>query len=128
MSGCWIPTQSPKDDGYVQRWSVDRKVYLHRLIYEALVGPIAAGMSLDHLCKERSCCNPEHLEQVTHQENIKRGDTGIHQRLRTHCKRGHTYDEANTYHWSDGDRVNRHCRACTNINQREYTKRRKQNV
>lgn len=82
----------------------------HRAVYEALVGPIPEGLELDHLCKNRLCVNPDHLEPVTHQENVKRGRAGYHRKpLQTHCKRNHPFDEENTYVTSSGKRQ---CRAC----------------
>ena len=121
---CWIPTQKPKPDGYVQIcYYKGKKPYLHRVIYETLVGPIREGLFLDHLCKERSCCNPAHLEQVTNQENIRRGDTGKHQSELTHCPANHEYNESNTYKY----RNMRFCRKCRTLTQQRYL-RRLQNV
>lgn len=66
----------------------------HRWLYERWVGPIPDDLELDHLCRNPPCCNPLHLEAVTHAENVARGQGNGSQ---THCPKGHPYDEANTY-------------------------------
>ncbi|HEV2123202.1 MAG TPA: HNH endonuclease signature motif containing protein [Chloroflexota bacterium] len=85
----------------------------HRWAYEALVGPIPTGTELDHLCRNPACVRPDHLEPVTHAENIRRG-YAAKPRPRwttTHCPRGHAYDEANSYiHPKTGLRS---CRTCS---------------
>jgi hypothetical protein len=91
-----------------------RTVKAHRWVFEYLCAPIGEGMVIDHLCRNRSCVNPDHLEQVTHRENCRRAK-------KTHCKRGHEYTEGNTYTAPDGKK--RNCRACTNENARKYRAR-----
>jgi HNH endonuclease len=75
----------------------------HRVAYELLIGEIPDGLTIDHLCRNKLCQNPAHMEPVTGGENTRRAHAAI-----THCPAGHPYDEANTY------RVNstRYCRAC----------------
>lgn len=93
----------------------------HRFAYRNLVGEIPAGLELDHLCRNRKCVNPSHLEPVTHYENVFRGESqfGINAR-KTHCIRGHEFDSANTYINKRGGRV---CRECRRMHVREYDKR-----
>lgn len=125
LGPCWIPTQKPKPDGYVQlSYYNGGQPYLHRVMYESLVGPIGEGLFLDHLCRERSCCNPEHLEQVTSAENIRRGTQGQYQKSKTHCKLGHEYNGDNTYRYKGM----RFCRKCRNDSQKAYMQRRGLNV
>ena len=72
---CWIWTGSTNGCGYGETSEAGKKVYTHRLMYERHVGPIPEGKDIDHLCRNRACCNPAHLEPVTRQENLLRGDT-----------------------------------------------------
>lgn len=85
----------------------------HRFSYEILVGPIPEGMELDHLCKNRRCVNPAHLEPVTHHENLIRGNgfTGINAR-KTHCSRGHELSQDNILNRSRGGRE---CKTCHRV-------------
>lgn len=113
-SGCWLWRGGKDRCGY-GLYSVGTKRFMaHRMAYELMVGPIPEGMQIDHVkargCTNRHCVNPAHLEVVTLQENVRRGDApcAIHAR-QTHCKHGHPFDEANTYRTPDGRRK---CRAC----------------
>lgn len=122
--GCWEwrgRTGSPSGYGY---FSVDYKeVRAHRYAYQLLVGPIPDGLTIDHLCRNPSCVNPDHLEPVTMRENTLRGygPTGQNAR-KTHCKRGHEFTTENTYIQSDG---NRRCRICDRMLSREGKRRRR---
>lgn len=81
----------------------------HRIIYELLKGPIPSGLEADHLCKVRSCVNPEHIEPVTKLENLRRSPTaGVLNAAKTHCPQGHEYTPGNIYSWH-GKRI---CRTC----------------
>lgn len=85
--------------------------HAHIVSWELLVGPIPEGLHIDHLCRNRACVNPDHLEPVTPRENTLRGAGFAAIRARqTHCLRGHEYNEKNTYHHPQ--RGTRDCRAC----------------
>lgn len=86
----------------------------HRLAYESVHGPVPDGLVLDHLCRNRGCCNPAHLEPVTSGENTRRGyaPAAINAR-KTHCKNGHELTPENLCDQADG---RRRCRIC----EREY--------
>lgn len=111
--GCWDFDGCRLACGY-GRASWNGRLWLtHRLVYTLLIGEIPAGLELDHLCKNKPCCNPEHLEPVNRSENIRRGPQGgitaARERAKTACPAGHPYDEANTY-WTL--RGHRQCRLC----------------
>jgi hypothetical protein len=118
---CWLWTvgadrHRPGGHGYGIFGLDGEQVGAHRVAYDWLIGPIPDGHDLDHLCRVPPCCNPEHTEPVTHQENILRGDSPSAQHARkTHCPQGHPFDEANTYRDPDGSR---NCRACKRARRR----------
>lgn len=95
--------------------------YAHRFAYQALVGAIPKGLVIDHLCRNRACVRPEHLECVPGEVNILRGVGAPAQNARkTHCVRGHEFNSENT-HYSRGKngRTHRHCRVCRRIYDRQ---------
>lgn len=113
--GCWEwAGNCHPDSGYGRVWfSKNDDRLAHRVCYEWAVGPIPEGLTLDHLCRNRRCVNPSHLEPVTNTENVMRGfsPAAVNARKRT-CWRGHPFDETNTYTAASGAR---HCRECARI-------------
>jgi hypothetical protein len=96
--GCWLWLGCLHDFGYGMFSVRQRRVYAHRFAYELLVGPIPDGLEIDHLCRNPRCVNPEHLEPVTHAENILRGEApSAHNARKTHWVRGHRFNRENTY-------------------------------
>lgn len=107
--GCWAWAAQIDRYGYGRFKAGGIYYYAHRYAYEHLRGAIPKGLQIDHLCRNRGCVNPEHLEAVTQRENILRGDSLTTRRsAQQACKRGHLFDEANTYLW----RTSRICRTC----------------
>lgn len=113
-NGCWSWTAGHYADGR-GIFNRDGRIgsrFAYRIAYEWLVGPVPEGLELDHLCRNPNCCNPEHLEPVTHRVNLRRApDIQFYVNARkTHCPRGHEYTVPNTG-WSK--RWTRYCKACT---------------
>ncbi len=120
-SGCWLWTGSLGGNGYA-RLSINRKmVAAHRAAYEFVKGPIPDGLELDHLCRVRSCVNPDHLEPVTHRENAIRGlapgQLAARNKAITHCPKGHPYAGGNLYITPSGCR---NCVACNRAATRKW--------
>jgi hypothetical protein len=109
-NGCLVWTAQKTPAGYGRFQARSKNWLAHRWIYEQLVGPIPEGLTLDHLCRNRSCVNVEHLEAVTLRENCSRGEKA----RRTHCPHGHEYTPANTIWNKRGDLRHRECRRCHN--------------
>ena len=116
-NGCWVWMRSRHGFGY-GFFGVNRRTRrAHRIAWELLRGPIPDGLTLDHLCRNPPCVNPDHLEVVTMRENTLRGEsvTAINAR-KTHCKRGHLLG-GNSY------LVGRRCVECHRISARERKRR-----
>lgn len=97
-SGCWEWTAyvDPRT-GYGHSNLNGRISTAHRIVYELLVGPIPEGLVLDHLCRNRGCVNPAHLEPVTDKENLLRGEGPTAKKAaQVTCIKGHPFNEANT--------------------------------
>lgn len=99
----------------------------HRFLYQLAYGPLPSGMQVDHLCRNRACINPNHLEPVTVKENVLRGMGFAAQNARkTHCKRGHPLSGENLI-FSGGSRKCRICKLTRdNITRKARKERRKE--
>ncbi len=117
-TGCWEWQASLDKNGYgifefkYKRWKAHRfSLFSHGI-------KLIEGFEVDHLCRNSKCVNPEHLEQVIHQQNVLRGISFPAVNFqKTHCKNGHEFNEKNTYiHPTNGER---HCRICIKMSQRK---------
>ena len=126
LGPCWTWTASLTTAGYGKFGITNgRAVEAHRVAYELIMGPVPEGLCLDHLCRNRMCVNPDHLEPVTLVENFKRGidshpaSNATRKAMAlasTHCRNGHPRTPPNT-HWWKG---HRYCRICAKERAREY--------
>lgn len=106
LGPCWLWTGTLKDTGYGRFYAAwPKTVRAHRFAYELMVGSIPEHTELDHLCNVRHCVKPQHLSPESHRVNCQRG----REPQKTHCKKGHLYDGANTYLDPKG---HRYCRTC----------------
>ncbi len=122
---CWIWTAGVR--GGYGGFKVNRKlVDAHRYAFELTKGKIPEGLQIDHLCRNHSCVNPEHLEAVTQRENVLRGyGVCANNSRKTHCKRGHELIGNNLGH--EKYSTKRRCKTCdrnnAKIRQRKYRER-----
>lgn len=112
---CWEWSGNKSASGYGLLTIKGSRRVVHRVLYELLVGPIPDGLQLDHLCRNRLCVNPDHLEPVTQRENVLRGEHPSAVTYRTGvCGRGHSMEDARV----NAKTGHRNCRTCYNENRR----------
>jgi len=127
ITGCWLWTGTVDAGGYARIKVGGRNGTMasaHRVSYELHVKPIPEGLDIDHLCRVRHCVNPDHMEPVTHRDNVVRGlaptvsvaAAAAIKLARTHCKQGHEYTEDNTYVYTRSNgKTHRQCRMCQHV-------------
>lgn len=121
-TACWRWVGHLSASGYGRLHWKGKTLPAHRVSYERFVGAIPEGLQLDHLCRNRWCVNPHHLEPVTPRENTLRGNTlAAKNAQKTHCPQGHPYTEENTYFIRTGGRA---CQTCKKHHRRMSVLRR----
>lgn len=117
---CWTWTGKLRKDGYgvIAEGNMSRReLRAHRVSYELRNGPIPEGLTIDHLCRNRACVNPDHLEAIERSANVLRGiGPAAVNRRKTICKRGHPLTPKNVYVTKSGYR---NCRTCAKLYQRK---------
>jgi hypothetical protein len=121
-NGCWLWGGARVRDGYGTIGRDGRNLRAHRVMYEYFIVEIPEGLDLDHLCRVRHCVNPWHLDPVTRQVNIIRGDKPGINASKTHCPHGHEYTEENTIR----HRGSRFCLTCKRERGREYARKKRE--
>ena len=115
---CWIWSGYVSKGGYGQ-FSVGRKTVLaHRFSHFAFIGDVADDLQVDHVCRNPSCVNPDHLQAITRIQNRRRGKDIIGGEVRTHCRHGHMLSAENVYEW----RGKKACKVCRRNSVRKFRK------
>jgi hypothetical protein len=128
-NGCWLWTAYTTDFGYGQFFDGERIVGAHVFSYRHFKGKIPDGFDLDHLCRVRNCVCPDHLEPVTRQVNLLRGETIPSRKAQqTHCEKGHEFLDSNIYRAKNGTRACRICRAERNRQWAANNRERRQEI
>lgn len=123
---CWIWTAAIRNGYGAFSITSGHSVIAHRFSWEASGKTIPEGLVLDHLCRNRACVNPDHLEPVSHWENIRRGISFSAKNARkTHCKNGHEFTVENTIPTKNRFGTGRRCRVCNREIQNRYWQKRR---
>ena len=121
--GCWEWRAAINDSGYGVFSIYGWRYKAHRVSYEEIVGPIPGNLVIDHLCRNRACVRPSHMEVVTRAENVRRGiGVSAMNSLKTHCPQGHPYkgDNLRVYNGS------RHCQECRRMASSRYNAKKRE--
>jgi hypothetical protein len=122
----WLARKSYNGYGLFFTYANGNRVALraHRLAYALQHGHVPAGLVIDHLCENRACCNPSHLQAISHTENVRKGRApSALNGKKTHCKRGHPLEDARGY-GAAGAKGWRVCRECLRRRNKTSTGRR----
>ena len=124
VGDCLVWQGTKRSNGYGVTVYLGKQTTTHRVMYALHFGGITEVMEVDHTCNRRDCINPEHLQAVTHQENMRLGAL-----RRKSCKAGHEWNERNTYvkevkRKQGGTRMQRYCRVCRAKHQADLRARR----
>lgn len=118
---CWFWTGAVQSKGYGNY----KSKLAHRVSYEKYVGKIPEGLTLDHLCRNKLCVNPAHLEPVTQYENNMRGESPTAKnKKKTHCSSGHELSEENIRVVKRVDGMRRHCKICERAHKKQARNKR----
>lgn len=124
VGDCWEWTGTREEGGYGRFSERGVLIGAHRWVWEELVGPIPEDMTIDHMCRNPPCVNPDHLRLMPLADNVLIGYGPPAQNARkTHCKRGHEFTPENTRIRSGG---RRECRTCMRVQLREQKRRKRE--
>lgn len=126
--GCWEYDGFLDKDGYpllciYREDKTTTTSYVYRYYFEKWVRTIPNGMEMDHLCYNRKCINPSHLQPVTHAENVRRAR--IQNEIHLYCKNGHKREEVGTYTYLRNGKERRTCKACRDKSVSDYNEQRR---
>jgi hypothetical protein len=122
--GCWVWTGNVNSAGYGTVRIHGKTLFVHRVMFRLLGGHIPAGWTIDHLCRNKLCINPRHLEACTQRVNVLRGKGACAKNARkTRCLRGHEFTDENTRRDSNGWRQCARCRRLRDRRRRHHIKR-----
>lgn len=122
-NSCWEWKAAKKPDGYGAFAIGNKNFTAHRLSYHAIIGELPTHLQLDHLCRNKVCVNPRHLDPVNNKENSLRGiSPAAYNARKTHCILGHEFNDENTRIYKYHGRTERKCIMCVNIrNKNRYS-------
>lgn len=119
-TSCWVMAVEQQPKSGIRVWTGKRTLLAHRFVYEQLMFPVPQRVVLTWLCGNKRCCNPEHMRRTNNSDVQKAAGSGQNvarmQLAKTHCPRGHAYDEANTQRYG----TRRSCRACAKERLRNF--------